>query len=443
MINLSRRLFMGSGLAFAAACSAPLPAAAFEKRAVGARRFFDSVGICTHPNWRSGPWNSPDAQMAFLSTGVMHTRGKIGSGRPGAAALAYLEKLFARGVKICVTVADQGDGLDRDATQANLRFLAEVIGPQHISAIESANEFNNPRKRIPNWALELRDFQKWLHETVRGDPRLASIPLVAPSIWGRLTDDYLALGNLEPNVDKGCLHYYTGGRRPTIAGRPRTDTEGGGNGSYSLTDAVNDAKVLAPSKPLWITEYGYPVTGPGLSPTRSFISEAAAAKYLIRGLLDLFAEGVERTFVYSLIDDVHRSPPRYHGLHDGNLRPRPSFQALRNLITLFKDRAEAFAPGVLKYNLADVPPSLKSQLFQKSDGTFLITLYQDVDSFDRVTGRDVVVSPTDVQLSFHRLAAKVEVFTPTFGARPTQSASMVSTLRVPVADDVTVVRIAF
>jgi hypothetical protein len=374
----------------------------------------------------------------------MHTRGKIGSRKAGAAGLVHLERLFARGVKICATVADQDEGLDREATKANLDFLAEAVGAQNVSGIESANEYNNPKKKPPNWAPELREFQKWLHDTVRADPRLSSIPLVAPSIWGRVTDDYLAVGNLEPNVDKGCLHYYTGGRRPTIAGRPRGGgDEGGGSGHYALADAIKDAKILAPTKPLWITEYGYPVTGPGLSLTGNFITEAAAAKYLIRGLLDAFGEGVERTYVYSLIDDVQRSPPRYHGLLDGGMRPRPSYDALRNLIGLFFDRADAFAPGVLKYDLANVPSSLKSQLFQKTDGTFLLTMYQDVDSYDRLLKQDVTVAPTNVQLSLERPATNVEVFTPTFQSEPTQSANRVKALTVPVGDHVTVVTMKF
>src|ERR1044071_1533922 len=123
MFDFSRRLFVGSGLAFAAACSAPLPARASEQRAVRSRRFFDSVGICTHPNWRSGPWES-----ALLRTGVMHTRGKIGSRKAGAAGLAHLERLFARGVKICATVADQDEGLDREASKASRDFLAGAVG---------------------------------------------------------------------------------------------------------------------------------------------------------------------------------------------------------------------------------------------------------------------------------------------------------------------------
>jgi len=440
MVDFGRRVFVGGGLAFAAACSSPLPVLASERRAVPASRFFDSVGICTHPNRRTGLWGSADWTSAFLETGVRHTRGKIGNSNTGRKALSNLERLFSKGVKICATVADQQDGLDRATTGANVDFLADAVGAKSISGIESANEFNNPRKRDANWATELREFQKWLHDDVRANRTLAGVPLVGPSMWGRLTEDYIELGNLEPNVDKGCLHYYTGGRRPSLAGRPRRSDEGGGSGDYTLSQAIRDAKILAPTKPLWITEYGYAVIGPGLRPSGYFISEAAAAKYLIRGLLDAFDAGVERTYIYILIDDVQRSPPRYHGLLDGNLRRRPSFDAVRNLMELFADRPTPFTTGSFDYTLENAPASIKRQLFQKSDGIFLLTMYQDVDSFSRVSNRDIEVAPIDVQLNLAR-PASVRVFTPTTSRNASQSADRIKGVRVPVADHVTAVEI--
>ena len=439
--DVSRRLFIGGGLAFAAGCSRSLPALASDRRAVPARKFFESVGICTHPNWRSRLWGSANWEDAFLETGVLHTRGKLGSRAIGQSALGDLRRLFDRGVKICVTVADQDEGLDRQATKANIDFLANYVGAENISGIESANEYNNPRKRPGDWASELRDFQKWLHDTVRGNPRLAGVPLVAPSMWGRRTEDYIELGNLEPNVDKGCLHYYTGGRKPTRAGRPRTDDEGGGAGQYALIDAIRDAKVIAPNKPLWVTEYGYPIAGPGLSPRGNFISETAAAKYLIRGLFDLFAEEVERTYVYVLIDDVHRSPPRYHGLMDGTLRPRQSFHAVKNLMALFADMGRARARAELDYSVSPAAGSVKRQLFQKSDGTFLLAMYQDVDSFDRVAGADIPVAAINVGLLLGRPARRIEVFIPAETKAAALSVANVKTVTVPVGDQVTVVKI--
>jgi hypothetical protein len=430
------------GSSSSTAIAAPAVAAGVGPgRAVAAYRFSDAVGICTHPNWQRTLWGSTDWQSALFETGVHHIRGKIGRGRPARTALAGLQRLFANGVKICVTVASEDGEFDLADTQSNIDFLADRVGAQHISGIESANEYNNPRKRPADWAPRLRDFQAWLYQTVKSNPRLASVPVVGPSIWGRLTNDYLELGSLQPNVDKACLHYYTGGRRPTRAGRPSGGGEGGGSDDYGIGDAIREASLIAPSRPVWITEYGYPVAGPGTPPSPHMITETAAAKYLLRGLLDAFALGVEKIYIYSLIDDVQRSPPRYHGLLDGSLRRRPAFHAVRNLMALFADRGAAFTPGALDYSLGNAAGAVKQQLFQKSDGTFLLSMYQDVDSYDRSSRRDKAVRSVPVRLGLARAASRIEIFTPSISPAPIHSASNASGVMVPVGDQVTVVKI--
>ena len=89
-----------------------------------------------------------------------------------------------------------------------------------------------------------------------------------------------------------------------------------------------------------------------------------------------------------------------------------------------------------------MPPAvIKRQLFQKSDRAFLLTLYQDVDSYDRVNFRDRVVAPLTVRLNLAQPASKIEVFTPTLGAAIKQSVTNARTLAIPVGDHVTVVKI--
>jgi len=456
MTNLSRRSLLAAGVVLVGVSAGPLrprgaanstiAATAVANRAIAGRavagnKFLDAVGICTHPNWQKTLWGSSDWQSALLETGVLHTRGKIGRGAPARAALSGLQRLFANGVKICVTVASEDGEFDFANTQSSIDFLADHVGAQHISGIESANEYNNPREKLDDWAPRLRDFQAWLYQTVKSNPKLAGVPVVAPSIWGRLTNDYLELGNLQPNVDKACMHYYTGGRRPTRAGKPGRRDEGGGSGEYSITDALREASVIAPSKPMWITEYGYPVAGAGTPLSGHMITETAAAKYLLRGLLDAFAVGAEKIYIYSLIDDVQRSPPRYHGLLDGTLRRRPSFHGVKNLMALFADSSAAFTPGALDYSLGNLTGSIKQQLFQKSDGTFLLTMYQDVDSYDRANKRDTAVTPIPVRLGLTHAASRIEIFTPSVSSGPIRTATNANALTIPVGDHVTMVKI--
>jgi hypothetical protein len=439
MSFISRRSFVGGGLAVMGATALPLPAFGAAVRATRARAFVDTVGIVTHAHWGGTIWSSSDWETPFLETGVMNTRGKVGRGTGGKAALADLQKLFSRGVKICATVTDQSSGLDRVGTKANLDFLANSVGAQNISGIESVNEYSNPSTRPADWVTQLRSFQQWLYDTVKSTPALSNLPVIGPSIWGRLTWDYTAVGNLEPKIDRGCMHYYTAGRRPSIAGSPSSRNSLGGATYYTMADAIREAKILAPTKPLWITEYGHPINGPNSPLSGYIITETAAAKYIARGLLDAFGNGVEKINIYSLIDDVQRS--KYHGLLDGSLRRRLTFYAVKNLIALFADSSAPFTPGTLDYTLSNVSSNIKQQLFQKSDGSFLLTLYQDVDSYDRANKRDAVVLPVSVGLSLGQ-AASIQVFTPSIGAAATNSVSNVNALTIPVGDHVTVVKIA-
>lgn len=94
---------------------------------------------------------------------------------------------------------------------------------------------------------------------------------------------------------------------------------------------------------MWITEFGYAIFAHNLPFSTSSISELAPAKYLIRSLLDAFVSGVEKVYIYALLDDLG-SHPNFHGLLDRRLVPRPAFGAVENLIALFKDTVGALLP---------------------------------------------------------------------------------------------------
>jgi len=409
-------------------------------RPVPARRFVDAVGIVTHPNQRRSAWGTTDWEHAFLETGVMNMRGLVGSRAGGRAAMGHLDPLFRAGVKLCALVTTKGPDFNLQEIGENLDFLASNVGATNLCGVESANEYNKPSKRPADWVTRLRHFQAWLYESVKANPNLRSAPVVGPSIWGRLTTDIQALGNLEPYIDKACLHYYTGGRRPTRAGRPSGADEGGGSAEYTLADSIRDAELLAPGKGLYVTEFGYPVAGPGLPLSTGFITPTAAAKYLLRGLFDMFGDGVEKIFIYTLIDDVERNPPRYHGLMSGSLERRPAFYALKNLMGLMRDSDRSFTVQPLELTI-DNASRFKSMLFQKSDGSYLLTLYQDVDSYDRRAAQDTQVSPVPATLTFARPPKSVEIYAPTFDSGPKQKGSKTSRVSIPVGDQLIVVKI--
>jgi len=438
---MDRRTVLAGGVTLAGTMALPGSWLSPATRLVPASHFYDSVGLCTHPNWRDTIWGRADWGAAVLETGVRNLRGKIGRSSIGKAALADLRPLFDAGVKINVTIAEDNNvDFDLAATKAGIDFLADHVGAENVCGIESANEFSKPRTRPSDWVRRLRDFQAWLHDEVRSRRAFDRVPLIAPSIWGRLTADYRALGNLEPNVDRGCLHYYTGGRRPTLMGTPTQGSELGKRGDSTLERAIADARILAPRKPLWMTEFGYRVSGPGAN-DRGVVSESIAARYLLRGLFDIFAHGVEKTFIYSLIDDTHDGTTAYHGLLDGALRPRPAFAALRNLMALFRDEPGAPAVTWPSYSLSGATPALQHHAFSRTDGSLLLALYQDVDSYDLAAQRALSVAPARVRLAMVE-PATVEIFDPMLSGAPIRTNAKARSVEVPVADALVVVRIS-
>lgn len=387
----------------------------------------DVLGVVTHPNWRttrewgsSSPWPS-----LLVELGVRHTRGKLGT---SSEAVSALRPFFNAGGQICVTIADQGLVLDKVGTKRNLDFLAANVPAANISGIESANEFNHDSTAF---ASELRDFQKWMRATVAGIPKLAGIPLIAPSVYLRLPTAYSAIGNLEPNVDRPNLHYYSGGRRPPLCGGATTPK--------TLDQAIKDARTLAPTKGgPYITETGYKVAGPDAGPGPDVLSELAVAKYLLRSMFDFVARDVPKAYIYSLLDDPQRAAINHGLVVAGSFVKRKAFYAIKNLTALFQDGG-SMATGSLDYSLTGATASTRKMLFRRGDGTFLLVLYQDVDSWNKSSRSDINPAPVNIGVTVK--ASKVEVFTPTTSAGAVKTASNVTRIDVPVADHVVVVKI--
>ena len=431
MTEFSRRTFLYGTGALLGATSLPARRLDLPDRTLSAKQFVDSIGIATHPCWRNTIWGSSQWAPRLIQSGVKSTRADIVHGAPGRAALGDLRKVCAQRIKICALLP--GRSLDRREALADLQFLADEVGAENLCGIEGANEYNNPKHRPVDWASRLREFQAWLYEAVRSNSHLAEVPVIAPAMWNTVPQDCIALGNLEPNVDRGAIHYYTGGQRPT-----RTAVSTGGD--TSMAAALSTARLNAPHRPLFATEFGYNVAGAEKDLSPWVITERAAAKYLLRGLLELFANGVEKTFIYALVD-IGR-PGHDYGLLDSGLNPRMSFNALRNLMNLFDSVGGAeFAMREFDFRLSAVDPRLEHLLFQKSRDTFLLTLSLDADSYDRKLLRDIDQAPARVVLTLAQPASKISVFNPLVGEHPVQSAYDASSAAISITDELAVVEI--
>ena len=144
----------------------------------------------------------------------------------------------------------------------------------------------------------------------------------------------------------------------------------------------------------------------------------------------------ERSFL------LQRVQPALSGLMDGSLRPRQSFQSLRNLMSLFGGERASPAGSPLVYRLAGGSPALKQHAFRTAEGGLLLILYRDVDSFDLWTRRELQVSPERVQLTLETPAETVEMFDPGSSGNPFRTIRRANALTVPVTDAVVAVKVS-
>ena len=135
---------------------------------------------------------------------------------------------------------------------------------------------------------------------------------------------YAGFSDLAAYADRRNIHYYPPNSVPTA------------NLNYWLMPAQDDRP-----KPAWVTGTGY-VNGP-LHTNPYDVSETAAGKYMPRLLMDNYAAGVQKTFLYELVDDnldpTDSNSENHFGLLHNDFSMKASGTALKNLIALLKDPA--------------------------------------------------------------------------------------------------------
>lgn len=447
--------------------------------ALPALRFFLSIGVVVRPyaqgltEWGTGPWPKLIEDM-----GVWSVRGKVGTVRD---QLFKLKSFYVKGGTQCFTVVSQDSGIDKAKTAANIQLLPDhfpgttdpilMQGRLNISGFESANELNNTLTTADTVAA-LRDMQPFIKQTIEANAKIAGLPCVGPSIWSREDVVYNALGSLEPDADIWCLHYYNEGRIPTVSGL---------TSSPNLHEAIADARQVVPNGPGFITEMGNKSAIPDLAGTADKLSGKAQSKYACRCYFDYFfnpngggtqnvPRGAEKNFMYNAVDDQ----TLHWGLMTGSAAMidrdtgasvppytrRPHSYAIQRLLNRFRDftvnpsgnTIVPVLPRLANYALEDViagslpitfgttPTAFRSWLFRKADGTFILAMYRDIESWKR-TSPIGDVDPAEVGVVVNFGSPKTyRVYHPTYDEVVKQGGSAASPT-IMVADHVVLVEI--
>jgi hypothetical protein len=451
--------------------AAPIPARSADA-------FVDSIGVCTHTGYGSTTtfsrnWDTGDPNQSIKSLlpelGIRHIRDGINYNAIGWKWDRFCDLYRATGIKAQLIMDDRTNDIPDPAFVDDLltqfKTRSTVIGGQTISflstieAVEGPNEFdiNGPYVGTSNWVTPLTSYQQAIFQQVRGDSAFNTIPVVAPSMGNGNSLDLLA--GMAPWLDRSNAHPYPGGVRPSLAG---------GIPAYR-----GDTSRVWPGKPLLASETGYH-NALSDSSGHAPVSKKAAQKYHSRLLATHFKQNIDRTFLYQFID-LEANPSlndreKHFGLvgvTDAALPPgstpytlyrKPTFYAIKNLITLLKEPGAQFTPDPLDYSLGGSTTDVQDLLLQKKSGEFYLVLWLEKDSYlnplttpaQALPGSDVNVPPQSVTVQFGQNVTSVIAYTPgagtntgnpTLGTQGTTLTISNNTVTVSVPDEIVLLKI--
>jgi hypothetical protein len=371
--------------------------------------FANSFGI----NTRFGPPNiytrqRPIVTRYLIELGFRHIR-------DGGVADNLETRTFLR--DLCTTYGIHSSmGLDDTNTDAEiLQYIKDV---PCIDMVEGPNELNGR----PNWQQRLATFVPHAYGLIRNSPAFTGIPVVGPSITKLEDADALSTTvDLSQSVDFGNKHSYPGQRN--IGGSDGTGAKGFGSvhsacpkyayGSFFFQVCV--AQSTTRDKPIWTTETGYSSTpngapDPQQHPPYGSVPYDVAAKYLPRLLAYEFANGIARTYIFSLVDGSSgcNGPFNSFGIIEqdcpntglsSSLHVKPAFYALKTLMTAVADPGPSFTPTPLSIKVTGGDGKLQTLLLQKRNHQYLLLYWVEASDWDVPSGSYQTVSQERVALS--------------------------------------------
>jgi hypothetical protein len=286
-----------------------------------------------------------------------------------------------------------------------------------LDALEAPNEADNQGRA--DWATALRTFLPELR-TAAGDDG-SRPPILGPSFVH--AGSALEVRDSARSWDIDNVHPYPGGGEP----------------SANLDEVLAPVRDAGPrGAPVQATETGYH-NALRAAEGQPGVSEKAAAVYIPRLLLDYFSAGIQRTFLYELLDekpDPGLTQPEMHfGLLRADLTPKPAFIALRNFMRVIGTSDGPARPIAVR---VAAPAEVRARVLKRADGSAVLALWRSAAVWDTNRRAPVTVRPVDVRVRFAH-AARIAVYRPRLSDRPLVRRDGATNLTVPVAGDVVLV----
>ena len=368
-----------------------------ESKTTTASAFRQSIGVNAAPSWFNTPygdWTTVLSRIREMGATNIRASALISTNDGwNRAVWGRLNDAVNAGIRLNLIVGmDCSMGGPIDACIDAIRTRVPASG---VASVEWPNEYDISKD--PNWASNLANWGRQIYTKMKADPATRGIQVVGPSLVGKTAPS--TLGDQSAYLDAGNLHPYTGGLSPTPA--------------HMASERLRMSAVSA-SKPLVATEAGFHTV---LSTTGAFAGtdEPTGANYTVRTFLEHFLSGVQRTYIFQLLDPRldPLDPEQNFGLlrYDGT--PRKAFNAVKNLMTIVGTQAPSKL-AALPYGIQGDTTDLRHFAVQQTDGTFLLFLWRTASVWNRDTKQRIAVAPKRLSV-WLPTAAGAEVANPLAG----------------------------
>jgi hypothetical protein len=378
-----------------------MPAAAVVTvvMAISASAVANSIGVNTHIDFKKyGYQNLGTTAAAINYLGIKNLRDCPGNASDLGAGGSWQKIADATGAKFDAYMTEGSPANDL----ANLRFATLLAKQGILNFIEGGNENDDA------YALAQGNSIAWtanFQQQVFAAGRALGLPVINMSFgsgWSAANNwqgDYDKVGDLSAFADYANAHTYPLARQQTDKAMQRLNA---------------DARLAARSRPVITTEIGW---------DDSKIGRAEIARFALYAVLDGIKNGNPKTYFYALFDDGSGK----FGLMNQDGSPKPAGAALHNLTVILADK-EAARPRSLAYGLSGGTGNDNALLMSKSNGAFLLALWNETDAAHSVT------------VTLGEAAKTIRLYDPLTGA-PSQIAANTNSVAVRIQDHPVIVEI--
>ena len=397
--------------AIGAALCAPASAQTTTATALRTADYLDDIGVNTHVNNYAGgvgaygyPYtdagNAPGGASVTTSNGTTTNVSEIVMGlkytgirliRDGFSYGEVIGRMQAiqmsiPNLQVISITTDQGGSVPSSFTNAAGPYWSSVVAFEGLN--EARDNFTNnnvngypPYKGLTDtpglcaWQIDLATAVRAANTSHGTNIPLLTASSASPYQPAEMTQ----IAGCVAASDASNGHSYTDMHPPT---------------AVKNQDLPSERSDSSAGNPNWVTEVG-PLTN--IYHPRGG-DQISAAKRELEILLSFKRLGVVRTILYELVEDPYNDPnpaigsqnTEYHfGIFAYDWTPKAGAIALHNQFALLNDTAataRTFAPASLTYTIANAPATTYSLLMQKSDGTWVLAIWPEPETWNASNG---------------------------------------------------------